>query len=68
MERRTRSAAAREAALLAAKTDIQLQAGSNGQASNRGNGLNNCTLDQENAKKRQKTKANGLKAGITEPS
>lgn len=67
MERRTRSAAAREAALLAAKTDIQLQAGGNGKTSNRGKrGLNNCTLDQENTKKRQKTKANGLKAGITE--
>lgn len=66
MERRTRSAAL-EAALLAAKTDIQLQAGGNGKTSNRGKrGLNNGTLDQENAHKRQKIKDSGLRDGIPE--
>ena len=67
MERRTRSAAAREAALLAAKTDNQLQAGGNGKTSSRGKrGLKDGPLDQENAHKRQKIQDNGLRAGISE--
>ena len=66
MGRHTRSAAAREAALLAAKTDIQLQAGGNGKTSRGKRGVKDDTLDQESAHKRQKIKDSNLKSGITE--